>query len=101
MQSRPRVLVTCFPQSGHLHPLIPTARALAEAGCPVLVATSAAEHPVLAAAGLEGDRPRADLRGDGYASGRGEARKSWRQLHRLVARCGPPLRSPVGTASAL
>jgi UDP:flavonoid glycosyltransferase YjiC (YdhE family) len=53
MGTRPRVLVTCFPQSGHLHPLIPTARALAEAGCPVLVATSAAEHPVLAAAGLE------------------------------------------------
>lgn len=53
MPTRPRVLVTCFPQSGHLHPLIPTARALAEAGCPVLVATSAAEHAVLAAAGLE------------------------------------------------
>jgi UDP:flavonoid glycosyltransferase YjiC (YdhE family) len=50
---RPRVLVTCFPQSGHLHPLIPTARALADAGCPVLVATSASQHAALAAAGLE------------------------------------------------
>jgi UDP:flavonoid glycosyltransferase YjiC (YdhE family) len=51
--SRPRVLVTCFPQSGHLHPMIPAARALADAGCPVLVATCASEHAVLAAAGLE------------------------------------------------
>jgi len=50
--SRPRVLVTCFPQSGHLHPLIPTARALADAGCRVLVATSAAEHATVRAAGL-------------------------------------------------
>ena len=51
--SRPRVLVTCFPQAGHLHPMIPTARALADAGCPVLVATAAAEHATLAAAGLQ------------------------------------------------
>ena len=49
---KPRVIVTCYPQSGHLHPLIPTARALADAGCPVLVATAAAEHAALAAAGL-------------------------------------------------
>jgi UDP:flavonoid glycosyltransferase YjiC (YdhE family) len=51
--SRPRVLVTCFPQSGHLHPLIPIARALADAGCAVLVATSASQHAILQAAGLE------------------------------------------------
>jgi UDP:flavonoid glycosyltransferase YjiC (YdhE family) len=51
--ARPRVLVTCFPQAGHLHPLIPTARALADAGCPLLVATAASGHAALAAAGLE------------------------------------------------
>ena len=51
--SKPRVLVTCYPQAGHLHPLIPTARALADAGCSVLVATSASEHATLSAAGLE------------------------------------------------
>jgi UDP:flavonoid glycosyltransferase YjiC (YdhE family) len=49
---KPRVLVSCFPQSGHLHPLIPTARALVDAGCPLLVATSSAQHATLAAAGL-------------------------------------------------
>lgn len=50
---RPRVLVTCFPQSGHLHPLIPIARALADAGCPVLVATAASQHALLEGVGLE------------------------------------------------
>ncbi|MEO8604565.1 MAG: glycosyltransferase [bacterium] len=49
----PRVLVTVYPQVGHLHPLIPTARALADAGCRVLVAISARQHAPLAAAGLE------------------------------------------------
>lgn len=51
--TRPRVLVTCYPQSGHLHPLIPTARTLADAGCSVLVATAASGHGVLETAGLD------------------------------------------------
>lgn len=51
--SRPRVLVTCFPQSGHLHPLIPTARALVDAGCAVAVATAASQRRDLEAVGLD------------------------------------------------
>ncbi|HVN40985.1 MAG TPA: glycosyltransferase [Myxococcota bacterium] len=49
----PRVLVTAYPQSGHLHPLIPTARALVDAGCSIVVATSASQRAGLASAGFE------------------------------------------------
>ena len=49
----PRVLVTCYPQAGHLHPLVPTAAALRDAGCSVIVATHVSEHAGLALAGLD------------------------------------------------
>jgi UDP:flavonoid glycosyltransferase YjiC (YdhE family) len=51
--TRPRILVTCYPQSGHLHPLIPIARALADAECPVVVATAADQHEALRRVNLD------------------------------------------------
>jgi hypothetical protein len=42
-----------FSAVGHLHPLIPLARGLADAGCPIVVGTSAAQHATLEAAGLD------------------------------------------------
>lgn len=47
-----RILVTCQPGYGHLHPLLPVARAARAAGHEVLVATAAAMSPVVEAAGF-------------------------------------------------
>jgi hypothetical protein len=47
-----RVLFTCNGLSGHFHPLVPFARALADAGHEVAVATRAAFAPAIAHAGF-------------------------------------------------
>jgi UDP:flavonoid glycosyltransferase YjiC (YdhE family) len=47
-----RVLFTCMASTGHLHPLVPFARALAGAGHEVAVATHAALAPQVQAAGF-------------------------------------------------
>jgi hypothetical protein len=47
-----RVLVTTQPAYGHLHPLVPAARALADAGHEVLLASSASFQTQLTATGL-------------------------------------------------
>jgi UDP:flavonoid glycosyltransferase YjiC (YdhE family) len=47
-----RVLVSCIPQSGHLLPLLPLARAFADQGDDVLVATGADGADAVTAAGL-------------------------------------------------
>jgi UDP:flavonoid glycosyltransferase YjiC (YdhE family) len=47
-----RVLFTAVPQAGHLQPILPLARALADAGDEVLVATSAGMLPAAVRAGL-------------------------------------------------
>src|SRR5690348_13134592 len=49
---RVRVLFTVQPSSGHLHPLVPVARALTEAGHEVLVSSSASFGPEVEAFGL-------------------------------------------------
>jgi UDP:flavonoid glycosyltransferase YjiC (YdhE family) len=48
----PRVLVSVYPQAGHFHPLVATARALQRSGCDLLVATARRSHAELEAAGL-------------------------------------------------
>jgi UDP:flavonoid glycosyltransferase YjiC (YdhE family) len=48
-----RVLFTLLPAVGSLHPLVPVARALVEAGHEVRFASSAAFHPAVAAHGFE------------------------------------------------
>lgn len=47
-----RVIFACIPAYGHLHPLLPLARALASAGDDVTVASCADVAPSIAAAGL-------------------------------------------------
>jgi UDP:flavonoid glycosyltransferase YjiC (YdhE family) len=48
-----RILCTTHPGSGHLHPLVPLARALQAAGHEVKVAAAASFGPAIEAAGLE------------------------------------------------
>lgn len=48
-----RVLFTCLPATGHLHPLVPIARALADAGHEVAFATHASMAPLVERAGDE------------------------------------------------
>lgn len=48
-----RVLFTCLPATGHLHPLVPIARALADAGHEVAFATHASMAPLVERAGFE------------------------------------------------
>jgi UDP:flavonoid glycosyltransferase YjiC (YdhE family) len=50
--ARRRILVSVYPQAGHLHPLVATARALQQSGCELLIATGRASHAELGAAGL-------------------------------------------------
>lgn len=45
--------MSCLPGSGHFHPLVPLARALARAGHPVAFATAAEMGPRVEAAGFE------------------------------------------------
>lgn len=47
-----RVLISCQPAPGHLHPMVPIARALAEAGHEPIVATSASFRDYVERAGL-------------------------------------------------
>src|SRR5687768_4371603 len=47
-----RVLFTCVPATGHLHPLVPIARALADAGHEVAFATHVAIAPLVERAGF-------------------------------------------------
>jgi UDP:flavonoid glycosyltransferase YjiC (YdhE family) len=47
-----RVLFTCVPATGHFHPLVPVARALAEAGHEVAFATHAALAPLVERSGF-------------------------------------------------
>lgn len=48
-----RVLFTCLPATGHLHPLVPIARALADAGHQVAFATHASMAPLVDRAGFQ------------------------------------------------
>src|SRR4051812_43914761 len=47
-----RILFTTQPGSGHFHPLVPLARALAAAGHAVAFAAAPALHPAIAASGF-------------------------------------------------
>jgi UDP:flavonoid glycosyltransferase YjiC (YdhE family) len=47
-----RVLFTVQPAAGHLHPLVPVARALTDAGHDVAVCSAASFRPVVEALGL-------------------------------------------------
>ncbi len=47
-----RVLFTTVPATGHFHPLVPTARALQQAGHEVAFATAESFHPIVAASGF-------------------------------------------------
>ena len=48
-----RALLTVHPADGHLHPLVPVARALSDAGHDVAVASSASFRPEVESFGLE------------------------------------------------
>jgi UDP:flavonoid glycosyltransferase YjiC (YdhE family) len=52
-RSDPKVLVACYPASGHFHPIVPLARALRDTGAAVRVATAAEYHPTAREAGLD------------------------------------------------
>jgi UDP:flavonoid glycosyltransferase YjiC (YdhE family) len=53
MMRRMRVLFTVQPAAGHLHPLVPVARALSDAGHDVAVASGASFRPEVESFGLE------------------------------------------------
>jgi UDP:flavonoid glycosyltransferase YjiC (YdhE family) len=48
-----RVLFTTAPATGHFHPLVPTARALQQAGHEVAFATAESFHPIVTASGFQ------------------------------------------------